>query len=310
MATDYSYIGSGKVYLRDRSASPQLGLIEVGNCSQLAFAVTEDVKELKDFTQPGGGTQNEVRRISAVECQITMHDISGPNLARALYGTNTSVASGAVSNEAATAYPGALVSLANMPASTPGYTIAAPASSPTTRANTTAYALGAYVVPASANGFFYKATAAGTSGGSIPTYPTTIGDTVVDGTVTWTCAGKTAPAAGTDYEARGGGLYVIEGAVIAGGVPWIVSYTKAGTDVVQALVTSGKEYELVFDGMNEARSGKKTKITAHRVKIGALANLALIGEDYAAAEATGKLLKDTTKNGTSVSQYFQAEIEA
>ena len=34
-------------------------------------------------------------------------------------------------------------------------------------------------------------------------------------------------------------------------------------------------------------------MTAYRVKAGALANLALIGEEYGAAECTGKLLKDT-----------------
>ena len=38
--------------------------------------------------------------------------------------------------------------------------------------------------------------------------------------------------------------------------------------------------------------------------------LALIGEEYAAMEQTGKLLKDTTKVGVGVSQYFKAEIEA
>lgn len=309
MATDYSYIGSGKIYLRDLSLAIQVGLIEVGNCSALNFAVTEDVKELKDFTQPGGGTQNEVRRISAVECQITMHDISAANLARALYGLNSAVAGGSVSGEAGTAYPGAFLSLASLPASSPTPTVAA-GSSPATRANTTAYALGVYLVPATPNTFIYKVTTAGTSGGSIPTYPTVVGDTVTDGSVVLTCAGKAAPVAGTDFEVRAGGLFVTAGVIIAGGVPWAVSYTKAASDLVQAIVTSGKEYELVFDGLNEARSSKRTKVTAHRVKIGALQNLSLIGEDYAAAEATGKVLKDTTKNGTSISQYFAVEIEA
>lgn len=307
MATDYSYIGSGKVYLRDRSLATQVGLIEVGNCSQLNFAVTEDVKELKDFTQPGGGTQNEVRRISAVECQITMHDISAANLARALYGAASSVASAGVTDEAHTAYPGAMISLANMPAATPAYTVEAVA---TTRANSTAVALGAFIKPATPNTFIYKVTTAGTTDSAPPTFPTTIGATVTDGTAVITCAGKLAPASGTDFDPRAGGIYVNAGVVMAGGVPWLIDYTKAATDVVEALVTSGKEYELVFDGLNEARSSKRVRVTAHRVKIGALQNLSLIGEDYAAAEATGKLLKDTTKNGTTISQYFVAVIEA
>lgn len=60
----------------------------------------------------------------------------------------------------------------------------------TQRANSTAYNAGDVVRPASANGYVYQATTAGTSGGSVPTYPTVIGQTVVDGGVTWTCVGR------------------------------------------------------------------------------------------------------------------------
>lgn len=61
------------------------------------------------------------------------------------------------------------------------------------RATSTAYALNYRIVPASRNGYVYKATTAGTSHASTtPSYPTTIGDTVTDGTVVWTCE-ATAP---------------------------------------------------------------------------------------------------------------------
>jgi hypothetical protein len=53
----------------------------------------------------------------------------------------------------------------------------------------TVYSAGAYVVPTIANNRVYKCTTAGTSGGSQPTWPTTAGGTVTDGTVVWTEVG-------------------------------------------------------------------------------------------------------------------------
>jgi hypothetical protein len=52
----------------------------------------------------------------------------------------------------------------------------------------TPYLVGDVIRPAiTSNGFLYQCTVAGTSGSSAPTWPTTIGNTVGDGSVTWKC---------------------------------------------------------------------------------------------------------------------------
>jgi len=54
-------------------------------------------------------------------------------------------------------------------------------------AASTAYSAGDVVHPTTLNGYVYECTTAGTSGTTEPTWPTTPGDTVTDGGVTWTC---------------------------------------------------------------------------------------------------------------------------
>lgn len=56
-------------------------------------------------------------------------------------------------------------------------------------AGTTAYSLGDKRRPTVPNSIWYQVTTAGTTAAGEPVWPTTIGDTVVDGTVTWTATG-------------------------------------------------------------------------------------------------------------------------
>ena len=51
----------------------------------------------------------------------------------------------------------------------------------------TSYSLNDLVIPTSGNGFVYICTVSGTSGDTEPSWPTTVGDTVTDGSVTWKC---------------------------------------------------------------------------------------------------------------------------
>lgn len=108
--SDYSYLGSGKVYLANNSLTT--GLLEIGNCSKLEFATDEEIKELQDYQSPGGGVINEVRRTKGVNLAMTLHQMDPANLAMALYGTSTPTVAGTVTDEVITARKGALCRLA------------------------------------------------------------------------------------------------------------------------------------------------------------------------------------------------------
>lgn len=65
---------------------------------------------------------------------------------------------------------------------------------PPSWAATTVYATGTRRKPTVSNNFFYEATTGGTSAGTEPTWPLVVGNTVVDGTVTWTCRAGSFPS--------------------------------------------------------------------------------------------------------------------
>lgn len=238
---DYSYIGSGKIYMREAGATAPL--VEIGNVSKLDFAVSEDNKELKDYTQPGGGTYNEVRRIQSVEGSFTVHDISPDNLAKALFGAATAVTAGTATDEALTARKGGLVRLARIPTA-----------------------------------------------------------------ITNVKKGGTTYTDGTDYELRAGGIYIPATSTIVDGDAITCTYTYPAQDIVQAIVNSAKEYELVLAGLNEARSGKEVVVDVYRMRLGAAKQLSFLGDDYLALEMSGKIMKDTSKTGVGVSQYFKVTM--
>ncbi len=244
---DYSYIGSGRIYMEDLGANPATGLIDIGNVSELTLTPAEDVKELLDYTSPGGGTYNEVRRISSVEMSMTIREFSPENIARILRGNASSTVAGTITGEVHTANPGAF----------------------------------------------------------IPTqYPPVVVSAVTNS------AGSTTYVQGTDYDVVPGGIVVTPGGGITAGQIIHIDYSHLALDTVEALVNAGKEYRIFFAGLNEARSGKEVTLDLYRVRLGVAQSVPLIGEDFAGYQVGGKLLKDTTKTGIGVSQYFRAMLVA
>lgn len=245
---DHSYIGSGNILIREFGAAAPL--MEVGNCSALTLSPQENVLQQQDFTKPGGGLRNQVRRVTGVDMAYTFHDFAAENFARALRAAIETITAGTASAEEVVAYKGGYTALAKIAA-----------------AITT-------VEPA---------------------------------------GGGTAYVAGDDYELRDGQLYIPSGSAItdpvAGAANLDVTYTYAAQKKVQALVNPNKQYEVVFMGLNEAQSGKRTRITCHKVSGGVLQAFAALGEDYGAGEVGGALLADTSKSGVGISQYATIEME-
>lgn len=85
-----------------------------------------------------------------------------------------------------------------------------------------------------------------------------------------------------------------------------VDGTKA---TIEALTTGAQTFKLVFEGVNEAATGKKVDVTVHRAKIGAAQGLGFIGDEFAALEITGEVLIDTSINTAGLSQFFKVEMD-
>jgi len=250
MATkNYSYIGKGTIYFRERGASA--GLLPIGNCSALELAAEEEKQTQQDFTQAGGGLANTVSQISAVTMAMTVLDISAKNIALAMRGSYSEITSAEVTDERHTAYLGALVPFEFQPDKTATITVT----------------------------------------------------TDPDGT-------PTPAVLDTDYEITNAGIRILEDTTtIADGDEIAVTYTKTAASVVEALTESGKEFELVFDGLNEAQSGKAVTVKVHRIKLSPGEGLSLLGNEFAELPVTGDVLSDSSVVGTGISRFFKVQMQ-
>ena len=118
-------------------------------------------------------------------------------------------------------------------------------------------------------------------------------------------SGSPSHTQGTDYTVTAAGIEVIEGGAITDAADVEISYESVATDVVDALMNSGDENEIVFDGLNEAQSGSPVVVDVWRAKAGAAEELALIGDEYGALTLPYALLLDTAKEAAGESGYFR-----
>lgn len=115
----------------------------------------------------------------------------------------------------------------------------------------------------------------------------------------------TTYTAGTDYEMSPAGLYIPPASSIVDGADLSVAYTKAAHSRVEAVMNTGTELELLFEGLNEAESDKAVVIDMWRVLVPAAETLSLIGDSLGDMSFKPELLKDSTK-GSGVSAFYRA----
>lgn len=126
----------------------------------------------------------------------------------------------------------------------------------------------------------------------------------LDATITVTnSAGDTTYVLGTDYDLSPAGIRVLATGTITAAESIKVSYSGKAHDVIEMLTNSGDEYELVFEGLNEARSDKPVIVTIHRIKFEPTSGLGFIGDDFATLSLAGDVLKDAAITASGLSKF-------
>lgn len=119
-------------------------------------------------------------------------------------------------------------------------------------------------------------------------------------------ANDTACTEGVDYTVENNGILIVEGGNIdATGVK--ITYTKDIAEVLEALTESGKEYELYFNGLNEAQGGDLMAIRMHRVKFSPAQDLNFIGDEFGEMSADFEVLSDNTIVGAGISKFMKIQ---
>lgn len=116
--------------------------------------------------------------------------------------------------------------------------------------------------------------------------------------------GSTTYNAGTDYTVTGAGLIIPDTSTINDGSTILVDYNYGAQNVIEALTTSGLEYSIVLDGINEADSGKACVVDLWRVRFSPAKAIDLIADEFGVLDLEAKLLADESQP-SGKSKYFR-----
>jgi hypothetical protein len=120
--------------------------------------------------------------------------------------------------------------------------------------------------------------------------------------------GVTTYVKDTDYTLTRNGVVILAAGAITNAQAIKVNYTKKASHAIEGLVSAGSDYRLVFNGLNEAQSGKAVDVVLYRVKFSPTSGLDLIGDDFNKIELKGSVLQDSSITSTGLSQYIKVRF--
>lgn len=112
-----------------------------------------------------------------------------------------------------------------------------------------------------------------------------------------------------DYEVTPSGVRILEAGNIVDGADLLVDYSKVAANAIEVLTNTGRPFRLVFEGLNEARTGKATVVELHRTKP-TPSSVPLINDDFAELSLPLDVLLDLTKTGAGISRYARIQAAA
>lgn len=293
-----SYLGSGLLFIdRMNSDGTRTGLVLLGNATKLEIKSDGEVKEQ---LSKGRGTYGQVIATATLpkptQISVDLNQMDSTVLAMAFMGEVVTIneASGSVTDEAVTALAvGKYVDLAkrNLAETNLDVRKRDGEDAPSWTA-TTAKALNAFVVPATANGHYYRCTVAGTTSSSNPAWPTG-GTTVTDGTVTWVDMGLIDMVLHTDFDVhyRLGMLRPLAGGSIDAGDVLLVDYDHSAVsgNRIKGATQPTIKARLVLDGQNFV-DGKDNRVEIYEAQLKPTSAVDFLADDFTALTLEGTLV--------------------
>lgn len=330
------YSGQGVVMIAERDAvtGKPMGLVPVGNVSDLKISISTSVLEHKESQSGQRSIDLRLTTETKAALSMTLESFSKENLEIALRGTAVAKAGAAVTAEASAAYFGKISPLQYAKVSA----VAVKAAAVTLTAFTVDGAAWDYKLNADAGSFMMNDGSIeafallGTGGALAPTSGTVgttttitvantlaVGQRVVVGGVTGTGSvvinGKLATvltASGTnftvDIDTSTLTLVFTAAKVFVEGGALTVDYTYAAQNVVDALTEGATDRYLRFEGLNTADDNKPVVIEVFKFSTDPLKELSLIGDTVGQFALEGNVLADALR--TSGSKFFKQTLVA